>query len=210
MNVGVIDIGSPLKGNIGWAVDGTMTKTGNDLDEGIRVFADALKDAPLALGFEAPMFVPMRDKAVCLIKQRNGEGKAFSAAPGATVLVTSTVVVPYVLRGLREAVPDAVATMKWQGWPHDRTMSRQLLLFEAFASGGQSHIDDAKSAVRELSKRLKTWNPIMSDVAVGEGDEIFNILGAMMMRTGWAKGTDVLKQSCLVIKPSSQKETLGS
>ncbi len=213
MNVGVIDIGSPKKGNIGWAVDGTMTKTGNDLDEGIRVFADALKDAPLALGFEAPMFVPMRDKAVCLTKGRNGEGnKAFSAGAGATVLVTSTVVVPYVLRGLRKAVPDAVATMKWQGWPHDGTMSRQLLLFEAFVSGRQPHIDAAKSAAQELNKRLKTGNPIKSDVAVGDvdEDESFNILGAMMMRTGWAKGTDVLEQPCLVVKPSPQKETLGS
>ncbi len=100
--------------------------------------------------------------------------------------------------------------MEWQGWPHDETMSRQLLLFEAFVSGKQPHIDAAESAVQELNKRLKTGNPIKSDVAVGEGDEISNILGAMMMRTGWAKGTDVLKQSCLVIKPSPQKETLGS
>ena len=112
VNVGVIDIGSPEKNNIGWAIAGPMACTGKDLDAGVRALAEALKAAPLALGFEAPMFVPMRKEAENLTRGRDGEGnRPFAAGAGATVLVTSTVVVPYVLCRLREAVPHETATL---------------------------------------------------------------------------------------------------
>ena len=61
MNVGVIDIGSPGKDKIGWAIVNAMGRehcTGTDLDEGVCALAGALEAGPLALGFEAPMFVP--------------------------------------------------------------------------------------------------------------------------------------------------------
>ena len=32
-------------------------------------------------------------------------------------------------------------------------------------------------------------------------DKSFNILAAMMMRTGWTDDVSVLKQECLVVKP---------
>ncbi len=50
----------------------------------------------------------------------------------------------------------------------------------------------------ELHARFKTGEPIEPNVTV---DKSFNILGAMMMCTGWAKDIEVLKQACLVVKP---------
>ena len=206
MNVGVIDIGSPKKKHIGWAIVGPMACAGEDLDEGVCAFAEALKAAPLALGFEAPMFVPMRGKAINLTCARDGEGdRAFSAGAGAAVLVTSTVVVPYVLRGLREAAPDTIATLNWQGWPFAKSGAaspRQLLLFEAFVSKSgkkreRGHIDDAKSAAQALWNMIETREPLKPAVTVSRS---FNILGAMMMRTGWETDLDVLGQACLVVK----------
>ena len=204
MNVGVIDIGSPKKKNIGWAIVGPMACAGEDLDEGVCAFAEALKAAPLALGFEAPMFVPMREKAKNLTCARDGEGdRAFSAGAGAAVLVTSTVVVPYVLRSLREAAPDATATLNWQGWPFGAASPRQLLLFEAFVSKGgkkreRGHVDDAKSAAQALWNMIETKEPLGPAVTVGR---CFNILGAMMLRTGWSCDVSVLSQLCLVVRP---------
>ena len=162
MNVAVIDIGSPQRNNIGWAIVGPLARTGTDLDTGIEAFVEAVGAAPLALGFEAPMFVPMRDRPNDLTRARNSErNQAFSANVGATTLVTGTVVVPYVLDRLRRAVADAGATLNWQEWLRGEAGGPQLLPFEAFVSnrGGSRntktrHVDDALAAAQALHAKL--------------------------------------------------------
>ena len=207
VNVAVIDIGSPRRNNTGWAIVGAMSRTGTDLDEGISTIASAVLSGPLALGFEAPNFVPMRENPADLTRPRDGErDRAFSAGAGAAVLVTGTVVVPYVLGRLRRAAPSATATLDWQGWPHSDGASQQMLLFEAFVSNKSAdratrHIDDAVLAAQSLQARLSRNEIIESDVKV---DRAFNILGAMMMRTGWTDDASVLAQACLVIKPTRE------
>jgi len=207
MRVAVIDIGSPKKdkkgkNNVGWAIVGRKSDCGTDLDKCVKSLARALEAGPLALGFEAPMFVPMREKPESLTEARCGESKAFSAGPGATALVTSTVVAPYVLRRLREDVPDATATLDWRDWPGDRAGPKQMLLFEAFGtnqngSKDNRHVEDAKLAARELYSRLKKKRN-KSDVKV---DKCFSILGAMMLRTCWSSDIRILSESCLVVRP---------
>ena len=120
--------------------------------------------------------------------------------------MTATVVVPYVLRKLRTAVPDAVATLDWDRWSRGKTAPRQLLLFEAFVSnkqrGGEgSHVGDAERAARELHAKLGTGKPVESSVTA---DERFNILGAMMLRTGWSEEPSVLSEACLVVRPDGE------
>ena len=78
-----------------------------------------------------------------------------------------------------------------------------MLLFEAFvsnkgASRATRHIDDAEVAAQLLHARLSRNQIIESDVNV---EKAFNLLGAMMMRTGWTNDTSVLAQPCLVVKP---------
>lgn len=107
------------------------------------------------------MFVPMREEPKSLTEARRGEGnRAFSAGPGATALVTSTVVAPYVLRRLREDVRDAAATLDWRDWPGDRAGPKQMLLFEAFVTNqnrnkDNRHVEDAKLAAEEIYSKLK-------------------------------------------------------
>ena len=176
MNVAVIDIGSPQRNNIGWAIVGPLARTGADLDTGIEAFVEAVGAAPLALGFEAPMFVPMRDRPNDLTRARNGErNQAFSANVGATALVTGTVVVPYVLDRLRRAVADAGATLNWQEWLRGEAGGPQLLLFEAFVSnrGGSRntktrHVDDALAAAQALHAKLANGG---NNRVVGDGAE---------------------------------------
>ena len=59
MNIAVVDIGKPGS-NFGWAMVGDTTAEGNDIDLCVQTLAAALRNGPLALGFEAPMFVPIR------------------------------------------------------------------------------------------------------------------------------------------------------
>jgi len=57
LHAAVVDIGS-LR-NLGWVIEApSVTKSGTDVDSCIEVLASAMKVGPLALGFEAPMFVP--------------------------------------------------------------------------------------------------------------------------------------------------------
>lgn len=205
MRVAVIDIGSPKQGNIGWAIVGRKSDCGADLDKCVESLARALEAGLLALGFEAPMFVPMREEPKALTEARCDEGdRAFSAGPGAAVLVTSTVVAPYVLRRLKKAVPDATATLGWHDWPDNAREPKQMLLFEAFVTNqnrkkDKRHVEDAKLAAEELYPRLKKKRKIESAVTV---DECFSILGAMMLRTGWSSDIGILSESCLVVRPS--------
>ena len=57
LHVAVVDIGR-LE-NLGWVVEGPfITESGTDIDLCIEALAKAISTGALALGFEAPMFVP--------------------------------------------------------------------------------------------------------------------------------------------------------
>ena len=73
--VGAIDVGAPR--NIGWAIlsDGSEA-TGQDLDAFIDTFARLANDRPAALGFEAPLFIPVNAEG------SDGLFDVFAALPG--------------------------------------------------------------------------------------------------------------------------------
>ena len=141
---------------------GPMGSEGTDLDQCIEVLAAALGAGPLALGFEAPMFVPARADPAILLSARSGEcehgvNRPFSAAPGATVLVVGLVVVPYVLARLRDKVPKATATLDWRSpFPGRGSL---LLLFGAFVTDQKKtadtrHIEDARLAAAAFQRGM--------------------------------------------------------
>lgn len=205
MRVAVIDIGRPLK-NLGWFMTGEPPRCGVDLDDCVKEVAAALQVGPVALGFEAPLFVPARPIQTELTSARKGEcgggiNRPFSAGAGAATLTTALVVVPYVLDGLRTASPGAVATIEWQPLP-ERPGS--LLLFEAFVTNrgegdGDRHVRDAKAAAKALTSRIKVGHPVESDIPRDSAPWL-NLLGAAMLRSGWAADLMVLRRPCLVVK----------
>jgi hypothetical protein len=204
MHVAVIDIGKPDK-NLGWAIRGAeISVEGTDLDLCIDGLAQALGRGPLALGFEAPLFVPVRGKASDLTKARDGEcakgiNRPFSAGPGASVLVTALTVVPYVLAGLRFRVPAAVATLDWR-----KPLSNNgLLIFEAFVTNQKKtvpsrHVEDALLAIAAFQEEMAVSIGFASSV---NESNCFSLIGSMLMRTGWATDPTVLSQQCLVVRP---------
>jgi hypothetical protein len=136
MNIAVVDIGKP-GANFGWAMVGDTTAQGKDIDVCVQSLAAALRNGPLALGFEAPMFVPIRTDPKGLTAARSGEfgkglpNRPFSASAVATSLVTGLVVVSYILNTLRPLVPEATATLDWRLPP---VGPGRLMLFEAFVT----------------------------------------------------------------------------
>jgi hypothetical protein len=196
LQVAVVDIGS--KKNIGWAIDGPKSCEGKDIDVCVNTLASALKEGPLALGFEAPMFVPLHQNSSNLTRGRRGEGdRAFTSAVGATVLTSALVVVPYILHQLRVLVPAATATFDWIELP---TTSHRLFLFEAFvthqhATDNDPHIRDAKLAIAKFRYGMRDGLKSVIDEPV-----CFNLLAATLLRVGWTADLELLFQPCLVVR----------
>ena len=197
--IAAIDVGAPK--NIGWAIlDGDAVETGNDLDAFICCFAELAKDKPAALGFEAPLFVPIGRPLNKLTAQRNGEnGRPWSAGAGATVTTIGLAIVCHVLEGLRERLSKKSVTLNWHSWPN----GNDLLLYEAFVSGANhagpgEHWKDALNAAEGFRAALPDLNAAN---AVYE-DNVLSLVGACMMRTGWCqKANPALAAPCLVIRP---------
>jgi hypothetical protein len=184
---------------------GDTTGEGNDIDVCVQTLAEALRNGPLALGFEAPMFVPIRTDPKRLTAAREGDSgkgmpsRSFSASAGATELVTGLVVESYILATLRPLVPEATATLDWRlppvgpGW---------LLLFEAFVTDQRKtsdtrHIEDAHLAIAAFQRGMCDPASFHSSV---EEPNCLSLLGAIMLRTGWDTDPAILSRPCLVVR----------
>ena len=162
-------------------------------------------NGPLALGFEAPMFVPIRTDPERLTAARSGEfgkglpSRPFSASAGTTVLVTGLVVVSYILNTLRPLVPEAIATLDWRS---PLAGPGRLMLFEAFITDQRKttdtrHIEDAHLAIAAFQRGMRDPANFQSSV---EEPICLSLLGAMMLRTGWATDPAILSRPCLVVR----------
>ena len=184
---------------------GDTTAEGNDIDECVQSLAEALRNGSLALGFEAPMFVPIRTDPERLTAARSGEfgkglpSRPFSASAGATSLVTGLVVVSYILNTLRPLVPEATATLDWRLPP---VGPGRLMLFEAFVTGQRKtadtrHVEDAHLAIEAFQRGMRDPTGFRSSV---EEPICLSLLGAIMLRTGWAADPAILSRPCLVVR----------
>jgi hypothetical protein len=195
-HVAVIDVGK--LSNLGWVIEGPLVnESGNDIDRCIEVLAQSMRSGPLALGFEAPLFVPYDRDRCDLDKARRGErDRAFSASAGACVLAKSLVIIPYILSGLRQRVEDAKPTFQWR-----RPMGRRdLLLFEAFVThmpSGAAHTECARMALREFG--AARGGPTSLRSAIDE-PVVLNLLGAILLRLKWTDDPNVLSEPCLVVR----------
>jgi hypothetical protein len=197
--VGAIDVGAPK--NIGWAIlaEGNV-ETGGDLDEFIIRYAERSAGKPSVLGFEAPLFIPHGRPLGKLTSQRNGDnGRPWSAGAGATVTTIGLAIVSHVMTGLRDLGPKRRATLDWKTWPH----GDDLLLFEGFVSGDNhagsgEHWKDALNATEAFVAALPNLDAANAVIE----PEVFSLIGACLMRTGWERSNaDLLSQACLVIRP---------
>jgi hypothetical protein len=202
LHVAVIDIGK-LE-NIGWAVSGpSVCKKGRNLDQFIDALARAFAKGPLALGFEAPMYVPFRNDITQLDKCRAGESdRAFGASAGACVLAKSLVIVPYVLSALKRKLSSKKATPKFR-W--QEALSRNdILLFEAFVTHETAdHIGCALKAINRFHSVMMNASHAKSDL---QEPSSLNLLGAMLLRIGWCKNPSILGEPVLVIRHKGAKK----
>ena len=171
MRVAVIDIGKPGK-NLGWAMD-QPDLAGVDLDECVGAIAAALRIGPVALGFEAPQFVPLRDDPMVLTAGRTGEfgpgqpTRTFSASAGVNgACHIASRRSSMVLTGLRARVVGGSATF---GWKRPISEPGELLLFEAFVTDQRKdaetrHVEDARLAIADFRRGISDPESFESSV----------------------------------------------
>ena len=198
--IGVIDVGSPKGGKLGWAVlaPDAAPVLGKDLDAFIEAMTTLGANWPLAIGFEAPLFIPTPAEALKILSGPRGEGsRPWSAGAGA-VTTAALAVVTYTLAGLRAGLNEAAASTDISALP---TRPGDTLFFEAFvtaAAKGADHADDALIASREMRALLTGDRPYRSAI---DEPEVFSLLGASLLRTGWSSDPAVLSAPCLVVRP---------
>jgi hypothetical protein len=194
-------IGSVSGNNFGWfgrLSDGTAI-SGTDITAFVTELAKRLNGGNrVALGFEAPMFIPLRENPLELTRCRRGETTPnWIGGPGGAVLATAMAQVPWILGDLKPRL--SLRINATTDWTHFKSKHSEIFLWEAFVCGvakGTSHVADAEVAVRAFLATLP--DPPASN-AIHE-PSVTSILGLALLRTGWSKDISFLQHSCVVIK----------
>ena len=101
------DVGSIPKGNFGWAssIDGKL-KSGNDIGIFAADIANAIKsECKVSIGFECPLFIPVRNEPITVAAARTGEGqRSWSAGAGTGALATGMVQSLWVMRRIKTII----------------------------------------------------------------------------------------------------------
>lgn len=192
------DVGSIPSNNFGWAssVDREW-ETGNDIDVFAGKIAAAIKEKDkVSIGFECPLFVPVRDEPHRVASARHGEGqRSWSAGAGTGALATGMVQSLWVLRNIRNILGSAPRpTFDWEEF--EKTDS--VFLWEAFVTSEAGEVSHVQAARAALSRFLKVVGPGYA----GDIDEpdVMSLIGACAIRAGWSKDIALLWKACLVVK----------
>jgi len=193
------DVGSIPNNNFGWAssVDAEWM-TGTD----IAVFANSIADAvhrgtKVSIGFECPLFVPVRDDPQRVASARQGERqRSWSAGAGTGALATGLVQSLWVMLRVKDLLGYApTPTFDWDEF--EKTNS--LFLWEAFVTGdrgGVTHVHDAEAALRHFLALAGSAENIS---AITE-PSVMSLIGACAIRAGWSKDIELMWKPCLVVK----------
>ena len=201
--VAAVDVGAPK--NIGWwREDGDETgRGGTSLDQLAALLAEDLAAGrSVALGFEAPMFIPRPESADRLNKARAGEGSSpWSGGAGTAVLACGMQQAVYVLSALAADVdefPHVGLDVETLAGP-----TPSFVLWEAFVSGrakdplaDDPHVDDARVAVAEFRRRW-AGGSMSSDIA---DTEVTSTAGLAILVAGLSTDIELLTRPCVVIR----------
>ena len=201
ITIAAADIGSIKAGNFGWALERSAGSRyqGTDIDEFCAAIAESIDSGEtVCLGFEAPLFVPVRDVAINVASARKGEGnRSWSAGAGTGALATGLVESLYIFRKLKQACSTTITPVFH--WNHAIAGQANFFIWEAFVTAdakGSSHEDDAILAL----EKFKSGLPNPDNLNAIEPEGTFSLVGAALIRSGLTMDLDFLGQPVLVVK----------
>ena len=132
------DIGSIANNKFAWCRDdnsGSPDGNGDIVQMTSRILEDLSEGISVALGFEAPLFVPVAEEPKELNKARNGEGsRPWSAGAGCGSLATALPICVWTFERLAKvnSTANILPTFQWEAF---RSGTANLFIWEAFVSG---------------------------------------------------------------------------
>ena len=198
------DIGSVKRGKFGWASrcigPDPRQSGGTDIQQLVtQVACDLNSGKKVALGFECPLWVPVTCDPRELTSARDGDwNRSWSAAAGATSLATGLTETAWILSRIRRESQHVEAYLDW---PRFRAADNGLFLWEAMVTGKEksdSHQSDAAAAVCAFIKATK-GHCLTS--AVTSTHRVRSLIGTALLWAGWSSDLQLLRTSCVVIRP---------
>lgn len=208
--VACVDIGSPKKGNVGWALlHGEKQLTGRDLPAFIALLEPHIRSGhTIAMGFECPLYVPKRADVATMTDCRIGEeGLNWCGGPGASVLATGLAQTNWVLARMAEMAGSATGTTRWHEVQEGRC---KFFFWEAFITSRAGvvvsidveedvslHERDALVGALAFRQVVVTGRQFPSDL---QDEGALSLIGMHLLETGLSKDMSLMSERCAVLK----------
>ncbi len=169
-----------------------------------RLELDIKEGYNVALGFEAPLFIPIPEDSKDLSKGRDGDGnRSFAAPVGLSVCTLGIHQSAWILKRLYETSScKCDFTLDWQCWPPSGHRP-VLFCWEAFVSGGAHSNEHRRDAATAVVFFFDNEQNLQKANAVSAKNPI-SLIGAVAIWSGWTSDLDYLHyRSTLVLKPNS-------
>jgi len=169
------------------------------------VYQDLSASIPVALGFEAPLFIPVREKPEQLTAPREVEPKnrAWSAQAGPFVLAQAIVQMPWIMRALFVRLSHPFPC--FFNWQEFTAAGTGLFIWEAVVTGEakDKKTDKDETHMRDASKALEAFQDALPDPTkdrITEKGPILNLAGCALLWSGLSTQQHLMHQPCLVIE----------
>lgn len=141
-----IDAGGVANRGAARLADG-QSATFADVDDAVVALAVDLSTRPVALGIEAPLWIPIGPTVADATRARPiDRARAWSAAAGAAVLASGLGILASALSIIAQRVPSTRVTVSPEAW---RNGDAELLIYEAFISSDRQPLPpDAMSLIQ--------------------------------------------------------------
>ncbi|HMD99633.1 MAG TPA: GntG family PLP-dependent aldolase [Terriglobia bacterium] len=192
--------------NFGWArvdpVDPSSVVGSSDIGKlADRIIRDLQNEQSVALGFEAPLFIPVPAESSALCYGRKNEGsRSFAAPAGLAVATLGLHQVAWILRRIADSCGDSIELKTGaESWPPSESHPI-LFCWEAFVceKAHGTHLQDAATAAMAFLSAESN----LADATTITTERPLSLLGAAALWSGLATDTAVLRQPTVVIRPS--------
>ena len=211
-----VDVGSTLSGGFGWTridpdvEDATPAGNGSIANLCMRLVEDLNERRNVALGLEAPLFIPVPKGADDLSKGRANEGnRAWSARAGAPVTTLGLHQAAWILKAVAQQSKYTVRfSLDPSVWP-PREGAAVLFCWEALVTGQahaekgdrEGHLRDAATATLEFIK----WEDRLGDLPDPVlAERPLSLIGAAALWSGLAEDGDLIRKPTVVLRPEKR------
>lgn len=192
--------------NFAWArvegADPSSLVGSSDIDKlADQIIRDLQDGQSVALGFEAPLFIPVPVESSALCHGRKNEGsRSFAAPPGLAVATLGLHQAAWILRRIADSCGDSIEFKTGAGsWPPSESHAI-LFCWEAFVSDrahGRTHVQDAATAAMAF---LSAEGNLASATTI-TAERPLSLIATAALWSGLATDTAVLRRPTVVIRP---------